>query len=145
MTQQDFYVKTLVNKGIRPSIQRIAVFKYLYDNKTHPTVDTVYDALSPFYPTLSKTTVYNTIHLFKENNLVQEIRIEDDEIRYDAETTPHFHFKCTSCKEIFNIFEVNSKTSEINDKILSLLPEGFSSTKIETNIWGICSNCNRKD
>lgn len=141
MTHQDFYVNTLVNKGIRPSTQRIAVYKYLYDNKNHPTVDTVYDALSPSYPTLSKTTVYNTLHLFKENNLVQELKIEDDEIRYDADITPHLHFKCCSCGKIYDIFESSNESSEIFSKIQKLLPEGFSFNKIEANIWGTCTNC----
>lgn len=141
MTQQDFYVETLVNKQIRPSVQRIAIYRYIYDHKNHPTVDTVYDELSPNFPTLSKTTVYNTIHLFKENNLVQEIRIEDDEIRYDAELRPHLHFKCTKCNNIFDIMENNSENT-LNESIIKLLPQGFKQTHIETNIWGICKNCN---
>ena len=59
MTKQ--YQTILADAGIRPSIQRIAVYGYLCEHPVHPDVETVYDALNPIYPTLSKTTVYNTL------------------------------------------------------------------------------------
>ena len=64
------YQKILQQAGIRPSIQRIAVYAFLYENRIHPDVETVYNKLNPIYPTLSKTTVYNTLKLFEEKNIV---------------------------------------------------------------------------
>ena len=58
---------TLQNYGIHPSVQRIAIMDYLLKNHTHPTVDEVYVALCKVIPTLSKTTVYNTLRLFSEH------------------------------------------------------------------------------
>ena len=51
---------------IKPSYQRIKIFQYLVENKNHPTVDMIYKALCTEIPTLSKTTVYNTLNLFIE-------------------------------------------------------------------------------
>jgi Fur family peroxide stress response transcriptional regulator len=45
--------------------------------------------------TLSKTTVYNSLKLFLKRGIVQELTIEEKEVRYDADTRPHAHFKCT--------------------------------------------------
>ena len=59
-------INTLVKYGIHPSVQRIAIMDYLIKHRTHPTVDEVYTALSDEIPTLSKTTVYNTLKLFAE-------------------------------------------------------------------------------
>lgn len=56
----------LKEHGIKPSYQRMKVFQYLVDNHNHPTVDMIYKALCPEIPTLSKTTVYNTLNLFVE-------------------------------------------------------------------------------
>lgn len=42
-------------------------YGYLLKNHTHPTVDEVYVALCKVIPTLSKTTVYNTLRLFSEH------------------------------------------------------------------------------
>lgn len=54
----------LKSKGVRPSEQRIRIFKYLYVNKNHPTVDMIYRELVQKMPCLSKTTVYNTLNIF---------------------------------------------------------------------------------
>ena len=75
----------LSSKGIKPSYQRIKVFDYLLNNKTHPTVDNIHQELVGEIPTLSKTTVYNTLKLFQEKGIVLIINIEDNETRFDAD------------------------------------------------------------
>lgn len=121
-------------KGIRPSVQRMAILKYLSEHKTHPTVDMMYTALSPHIPTLSKTTVYNTVKQLAEYELIQSIQIEDGEVRYDADTSDHIHFKCLSCGKVYDIFEHAPVTSGI-------IPDGFIVQKTQTNLWGICPSC----
>ena len=94
----------LQTRGLRPSPQRVAIFAYVYNNKElHPTVDMIYKALAPDYPTLSKTTVYQTLETLYECGLVQKIP-EDGEMRFDAEMAGHGHFKCTKCKGLSDIF-----------------------------------------
>ncbi len=134
------YPKILQDAGIRPSIQRIAVYSYLYENRIHPDVETVYNQLYPIYPTLSKTTVYNTLKLFEEKNIVQSIKIEDDKLRFDAEMKNHIHFKCSKCQNIYDIF-LDEKTEKELEGLNKSLPKGFTSSKLQTNIWGICSKC----
>ena len=63
------YHTTLSEAGVRPSVQRVAVYSYLCEHPVHPTVETLYASLSPEYPTLSKTTIYNTLKLFEEKKL----------------------------------------------------------------------------
>ena len=58
--------KYLQGYGIKPSIQRIAIMDYLLTHKTHPSIEEIYLALCDEIPTLSKTTVYNTLKLFAE-------------------------------------------------------------------------------
>lgn len=140
MTTDTQYAYIINSKGIRPSVQRIAIYKYVCEHKIHPTVDLIYSALSPNFPTLSRTTVYNTLHLFSENNLVQTIKIEDDELRYDGNMTPHLHFKCTKCGKIFDVFDTTS-LPQFNMKCTELMPKGFSIERIQTCIWGLCSDC----
>ena len=60
----------LIRHGVRPSVQRIAVMNYLLEHRTHPTVDEIYVALSKDMPTLSKTTVYNTLELLVKQKAV---------------------------------------------------------------------------
>lgn len=134
------YHEVLSKAGIRPSVQRVAIYSYLCEKQNHPTVDNVFTALSPSYPTLSRTTIYNTLKTFEEKNLVQSVQIEDDKLRYDTIMQEHLHFKCMKCGKIFDIFD-DEQIADQRTKIGSLLPNGFSSTKVQTNIWGVCSEC----
>lgn len=143
MLSDSQYADAIILKKIRPSVQRIAIYKYIYEHKNHPTVDTIYTALNPSYPTLSRTTVYNTLHLFAENNLVQAIKIEDDELRYDANMAPHLHFKCLKCGKIYDIFD-SRNLPQFNMKCIELMPKGFSVEHIQTCIWGLCSECSEE-
>ncbi len=136
------YIRVLNDNGIRPSVQRIAIYKYVAEHTNHPTVDTVYRELNPLYPTLSRTTVYSTLHTLAQSNLILSVRIEDDEIRYDGNTNPHIHFKCKNCGEIFDIFP--EQISTIYDSYKSIIPEGFKAEYEEINIWGICPECEKK-
>jgi len=139
----DTYFNHIAETGIRPSVQRVAIYSYLCEHPVHPTVDMVFSALSPDYPTLSRTTIYNTLKLFADSGLVQTIQIEEDKLRYDADITPHIHFKCLKCGNVYDI--TDKKTLEILDSsCCSLLPSNFIAKKIQTNIWGICSSCSVK-
>ena len=137
------YPSILAEAGIRPSIQRIAVYSWLCEHPIHPDVETVYDALNPIYPTLSKTTVYNTLKLFEEKKIVQSLKIEDDKLRFDAEMKDHMHFKCIKCNGIFDVF-AGTEVSQLFNNISTMVPKGFSISKIQTNLWGICQNCAEK-
>lgn len=131
-SQQDFS-KILSNVGVRPSIQRVAIYEYLYTHPCHPDIEKIYSDLSPKYATLSKTTVYNTLKLFEEKNIVQSVKIEDDKVRFDANTTQHIHFKCEKCGNIYDIPQEQNS--------LPQLPNGYKISKIQTYIWGVCPHC----
>ncbi len=90
----------LKSHGIKPSLQRMRIFQYLLDNHIHPTVDDIYKNLIDEMPTLSKTTVYNTLNTFVEHNIANVVIIEENEARYDAKIETHGHFKCTECNKI---------------------------------------------
>lgn len=123
----------LRERGIKPSIQRIRILEYVINHKTHPTVDMIYKDLIDEIPSLSKTTIYNTLNLFLEKSMVQLISIEDNETRYDADMDIHGHFKCINCKEIFDVkLEEPLKSSELNN---------FEINDTQIYFKGICPNC----
>ncbi|ADO84333.1 Fur family transcriptional regulator [Ilyobacter polytropus] len=127
----------LKNNGVKPSFQRIKIFEYLVTKENHPTVEMIYKELVNEIPTLSKTTVYNTLNLFVEKKIANVIIIEENETRYDAHMNTHGHFKCEKCKTIYDI-EIDSKISEI---------ESLGNFQIdEQHIYykGICKKCLQK-
>jgi len=96
--------KILEKKGIQPSFHRLKILEFLINYRTHPDVDEIYKNLHPQIPTLSKTTIYNTLKVFSEKGLVKEVMIEENEVRYDYAEREHIHFKCKKCNRIYDIF-----------------------------------------
>ena len=123
--------------GIKPSYQRMKIYEFLLQNRIHPTVDTIYRALNKEIPTLSKTTVYNTLNLFIEKKIVNILVIEENETRYDAYLELHGHFKCEKCGNIYDI-EMNSDTLDLAGL------EGFEIKEKHIYFKGICKHCHEQ-
>ncbi|HKL42819.1 MAG TPA: Fur family transcriptional regulator [Clostridia bacterium] len=129
--------KHLANHNIRASLPRVKIYDYLVTYESHPTVDEIYNALVDELVTLSKTTVYNTMDLFAENDVVIELLIEKNEIRYDADIMHHGHFKCIKCGDVFD-FDYNLSNAD-HDAL-----NGCELKEYHAYIKGVCENCNPK-
>ncbi|WP_040215195.1 Fur family transcriptional regulator [Clostridium polynesiense] len=128
----------LREKDVKPSYQRTKIFQYILDNHNHPTVNQIYEALTDKIPTLSKTTVYNTLNLFIEKKLVEIITIEGNEARYDIyNPNDHAHFKCQLCK---NLFDIHLDFSKMSLKEL----EDYKINEQHIHFIGICPECAKK-
>ena len=130
----------LRQNGISPSPQRLAIYNFLKNNAIHPTVDTIYQAVLAELPTISRTTVYNTVKKLTASGVIQEVIIEDGELRYDADISSHGHFKCLECGAVYDLFP--PPDTPIVEKIHGL-PEGFSIGRIHLCCRGKCSKCNK--
>jgi Fur family ferric uptake transcriptional regulator/Fur family peroxide stress response transcriptional regulator len=125
----------LIKHDVKPSIQRIAVMNYLFNNRTHPTVDEIFSALSPNMPTLSKTTVYNTLKLLAEKGAILQLTIDEKNVRYDACIDPHAHFICLGCGCVHDVAPIYlDKVHMEKYKNLNI---------IETQVYykGYCDEC----
>lgn len=89
--------------NIKATEQRIAVLDYLMEHKTHPNVEEIYVELSHTMPTLSKTTIYNTLNLFVQSGLALELNFSAAESRYDGDMRPHAHFHCRKCNRVYDM------------------------------------------
>jgi Fur family peroxide stress response transcriptional regulator len=121
--------------SIKPSVQRTAVMDYLMNNRTHPTIDEIYLALSPSMPTLSKTTVYNTLDIFVEKGAVRALVIDEKNARYDVDISEHAHFICRACGKVHDIFDLKPSLFHIP----STTP--FKIDAVEISYMGFCDKC----
>ena len=103
----------LQEKGIRPTAQRIGVYENIAQRCDHPTVDMLYQDMHPTHPSLSKTTVYNTLDMLVQAGLVRTVTINSNEARFDADTSLHGHFQCVCCGEVsdFRLPEARLETA----------------------------------
>lgn len=128
-------VADLEKHGVKPSHPRLQIYAFLEKNRIHPTVDEIFSRLLPENPTLSRTTVYNTVKLFVEKGVVDPVLIEDNEVRYDIDRSFHGHFKCDACGRVYDIFP---GPVSINLKV----PEGFQVKHKHLYYRGLCKDCN---
>jgi len=147
--------KLLSAKDINPSFQRLKILEFIIKSKKHPSVDTIFRSLSKKIPTLSRTTIYNTLTLFTQKGLVNSLSISDNEVRYDFADNPHAHFQCRICYKIYDLevhgIQNSIKRSqhihpegkcplyEMNDDNNYI--EGHKIEKIQTSLRGICKTC----
>ena len=129
----------LIGYNIKPSVQRIAVMDYLLKHRTHPSVEEIYSALSGDMPTLSKTTVYNTLKLFAEQGAAQMLTINEKNVCFDGDTSLHAHFLCKRCGKIYDL-----PISEPMKETLESNIEGHSVDELHYYYKGTCKNCLEK-
>lgn len=126
--------ETLLKNHIKPSYSRVKILEYILNQKSHPSVEEIYNVLSQELPTLSKTTVYNTLNILMKARLVRLINIEDNETRYDADISEHGHFKCTRCGQIYD-FHISLESNVIAGL------DGFLIEDKNVYFKGVCPNC----
>lgn len=121
--------------GLRPSAQRLAIMEYLQTHRTHPTVEEVYQGVIKTIPTLSRTTVYNTLRMLSEHHAAQMITIDDHRVCYDGDTHPHVHFFCRRCGKVFDLMNETAPT------VGTLCIDGHQIDEAQLYYKGICKDC----
>ncbi len=126
----------LVSCGIRPSMQRLAIMDYLIEHPTHPTVDDVYQGLCNQVPTLSRTTVYNTLRMMSDKKAAQMITIDDHRVCYDGNINSHVHFFCKKCGKVIDLMDEKAPTLDHD-----ILVDGNIVQEEQLYYKGICAAC----
>lgn len=128
----------LIDAGIRPSVQRLAIFEYVRQSCQHPTAEVVYEALCDELGSLSLTTVYNTLKLFVDAGLISMLTIDDTFRCFDGNRNYHAHFRCNHCGCIVDM--------EMKKDFISLVEgvEGYEVTDAQLYLKGLCPVCIKK-
>ena len=129
----------LIDAGIRPSVQRLAIFEYVRKSCQHPTAEVVYDALKDELGSLSLTTVYNTLKLFVDAGLIMMLTIDDTFRCFDGNCCAHAHFRCNNCGKIVDL--------EMKKEFLSLVEGlgGYEIADAQLYLKGLCPDCKKKN
>ena len=120
-------IEILRRAGMRPTSQRLALAKILFENgHRHVTAESLYaEARNSFIP-ISLATVYNSLNQFTQSGLLREIVVDSQRCYFDTNTSDHHHFFCERTNTLEDI--------ACDDVILSKLPvapEGKSITRVD--------------
>ena len=85
-------IHKLQDQGINPTQQRIVIAQLLFARPQHISADQVLLSVQDSGTHVSKATVYNTLSLFAEKGLVNEVIVDPSRVFYDSNTDAHHHF-----------------------------------------------------
>jgi len=116
-------IRTLRERDIMPTHQRVEIFKVLFAKAQHLSADQILEKVNKSDAHVSKATVYNTLGLFAHKGLIREVIIDPTKIFYDTTTTPHHHIYNTETGILMDI--------DSEKLVLSKLPPPPAGTHIE--------------
>ena len=131
-------ITNLKEIGLKVTPQRQAILNLLQGNQNHPSAETIYSDISKRYPGISFATVYNTLSKLTDAGEIRELDIDPNKKGFDPCRTPHAHFYCKGCGEVFDI--ACDTSLPLNIKKIA----GHYLDSIQLNFRGVCKDCRRK-
>ncbi|MHA2251625.1 MAG: Fur family transcriptional regulator [Candidatus Kariarchaeaceae archaeon] len=139
MDQSDKELVSLLHqKGLKVTPQRLAIFRYLANNESHPSADIIFADIKKELPTVSQGTVYKTLSMLTDIGVVSELKLGNGHSRYDSNTTVHINIICPNCNKItdYQPKEIISFWENITEDI------GGEITGQRFDIYKKCNKCN---
>ena len=103
-----------------------------------------YKLVKNSYPEIGLATVYRTIQLLNELNLIDRINFDDGYVRYEMGRTQergnrhhHHHLICIKCGKVISFQD--DLLEELEDKIT--VTTGFQIVDHEVKLYGYCVEC----
>ncbi|MBI1274298.1 MAG: transcriptional repressor [Alphaproteobacteria bacterium] len=111
--------KLCVERGLKMTEQRRVISRVLSDAHDHPDVEEVYRRAHSLDPHISIATVYRTMRLFEEANVIERLDFGDGRARYEESRDEHHH----------HLIDLNSgEVVEFQDEDLEKLKEKIATS-----------------
>lgn len=75
-------------------------------SKSHPTAAELYQIVRRRLPRVSLGTIYRNLEILAQNKTICKLEMGGSEARFDGETRPHHHARCTECGTISDLFDI---------------------------------------
>jgi len=142
MNHIKFHTDKLRASGLRPTKQRLAICKILFDRKEtfHFTIDQLQKiAEKNVKKKFSLATLYNTVHAFEKKGYLKEISLKGNKTFFDTNTKSHHHFYDEETLQLTDI-----RNENISIKNLPNIPNGKRIRDIEVTIKIASNNQKQK-
>ena len=126
------------SRACRATAQRRAIYSVFADaasadaTNAHLSAEEVFQQARVELPELSRATVYNALGELTEAGLLGLVEGPGPR-RFDANVTPHHHFRCQSCHELHDV--------ELENVDVSLRERGFQVKSAHVLLEGLCPRC----
>ncbi len=123
--------------GVRVTTQRLAVYRALAEDPSHPTADAIYQRLRSAMPALSPATVYRVLEALVRDGLLRRVSTTGGAGRFDPNLTPHQHLICRVCGRMT---DVHAPAVEVGRVAARARPR-FVVEGVDIRIVGRCATC----
>jgi Fe2+ or Zn2+ uptake regulation protein len=124
-------------RGLRLTPQRLAVYRALAADDSHPTAETVYARVRTELQTLSQATVYRILESLERERFVRRVSTTGGVARFDATLEPHQHLVCRICGRMVDHFAPGLASAPI---VVDEVP-GFVVEELDVRLVGRCAGC----
>ena len=100
----------IIERGLKVTPQRIAIFEAIVKLNNHPTAENVIDYIRTNHPNIATATVYKVLDALAEKGLIKKVKTEKDVMRYDAFLEKHHHLYSSDSDRIEDYLD-----DELND------------------------------
>src|ERR1700733_12989692 len=83
--------KLCVERGLKMTEQRRVISRVLSEANDHPDVEAIYRRASAIDPKISIATVYRTMRLYEDANIIERLDFRDGRARYEENREEHHH------------------------------------------------------
>jgi len=128
--------------GRRATAQRRILLDLIQQAGDHVDADELYRRARSQEHSISLSTVYRNLKLFKNLGLVEERHFDEDHHRYEAKpSVEHHHLICLGCGDVIEF--VSPMVKQLKSRIR--MENNFDIVDTEIRMRGYCSRCrNRK-
>jgi Fur family ferric uptake transcriptional regulator len=135
MVAPDTAAALLAGDGRRITSPRRLVVEAMTQTKRPFTIEELAAAL----PGVGRATVFRTVRLLVDNNVVCRVVIEDGTVRYQlsSSTTHHHHLVCSQCGNVEEF--VDEKVDKLIESNAST--RGFRLASHAMELYGLCATC----
>jgi Fur family peroxide stress response transcriptional regulator len=127
----------LAVRGGRLTPQRMAIYDAVVGRTNHPSVETVCEEVRRRFPGVSPATVYNTLSLFADLGLIQEI--SGPVRRYDGRASRHVNLVCQRCGQVSDVHDPRVRALERTVAARAR----FQVRAVRFELHGLCPRCRR--
>ncbi len=86
-------VQKLRHAGLRPTRQRLALAKLLFDGPNrHVTAESLHEESARANINVALATVYNSLHQFTDAGLLREVVVSPGQTYFDTNVSDHYHY-----------------------------------------------------
>ena len=125
--------------GLSMTPQRLAIYKALIESTDHPSAENIYTLVRASFPDIAIDTVYRTLSTFSDIDIIDVVEGYGEAKRYDPDTEPHHHFRCTHCNKIVDLYDDKIE----KPKIPNSLRKKYNVSNVKIILEGACDGCLR--